>query len=57
MKRESINWSVIDSHSFDEMFGYEICNVTYSLDKIQRLLFELDYEVMHITNQIFVNFS
>ena len=57
MKTESINWSVTDSNSFDEMLDYEICNVTYSLDKIERLLFELDYEVMDVATQIFVNFS
>ena len=39
-----------DGHSFDEMLDYEICNVTYRLDKIERLLFELDYEVMDVTN-------
>ena len=27
------------------------------LVKIERLLFELDYEVMDVTTQIFVNFS
>ena len=57
MKTESINWSVTDSNSFDEMLDYEICNVTYSLDKIERLLLELDYEVMDVATQIFVNFS
>ena len=44
-----------DSHSFDEMLDYGICNVTYRLDKIERLLFELDYEVMDVTAQIFVS--
>ena len=39
------------------MLDYGICNVTYRLDKIERLLFELDYEVMDVTTQIFVNFS
>ena len=39
------------------MLDYRICNVTYSLDKIERLLFELDYEVMDVTTQIFVKFS
>ena len=34
-----------------------ICNVTYKLDKIERLLFELDYEVMDVATQIFVNFT
>ena len=57
MKPQSITWSVTDSHSFDEMLDYRICNVTYRLDKIERLLFELDYEVMDVTTQIFVNFS
>ena len=38
------------------MLDYEICNVTYRLDKIERLLYELDYEVTDVTNQIFVNF-
>ena len=57
MKTESITWSVTDSHSFGERLDYEICNVTYRLDKIERLLFELDYEVMIVTTQIFVNFS
>ena len=38
------------------MLDYEICNVTYGLDKIEIWLFELDYEVMDVTNQIFVNF-
>ena len=33
-----------------------ICNVTCRLDKIERLLFELDYEVTNATNEIFVNF-
>ena len=28
------------------MLAYGICNITYELDKIERLLFELDYEVM-----------
>ena len=38
------------------MLDYGICNVTYRLDKIERLLsFELDYEVMDVANQIFVN--
>ena len=46
-----------DSHSFDEMLDHGICNVTYRFDKIERLLFELDYEVMIVTTQIFVNFS
>ena len=39
------------------MLDYGICNVTYKLDKTERLLFELDYEAMDVTNQIFVNFS
>ena len=30
------------------MSDYGICNVTYRLDKIERLLFELDYEVMDV---------
>ena len=34
-----------------------ICNVTYKLDKIERLLPELDYEVMDVATQIFVNFT
>ena len=46
-----------DSHSFDEMLDYGTCNVTYRVDKIERLLFELDYEVVDVTTQIFVNFS
>ena len=45
------------SHSFDETLDYGICNVTYRLDKIEGLLFELDYEAMDVTTQIFVNFS
>ena len=57
MKTESITWSVTDSHSFGEMLDHGTCNVTYRLDKIERLLFELDYEVMDVTTQIFVNFS
>ena len=39
------------------MLDYEICNLTYRLDKIERLLLELDYEVMDGTSQIFVNSS
>ena len=39
------------------MLGYGIWNVTYRLDKIERLLFELDYEVIDVTTQISVNFS
>ena len=39
------------------MLDYGIWNVTYSLDKIERLLFEFDYEVMDVTTQISVNFS
>ena len=57
MKTESINWSVTDSHSFDEMLDYGTYNLTYTLDKIERLLFELDYEVMDVTTQMFVNLS
>ena len=57
MKTESINGSVTDRHSFEEMLDYGTCNVTYRLDKIKRLLFELDYEVMNVTTQIFVDFS
>ena len=38
------------------MLDYGISNVTYGLNRIERLLFELDYEVMGVTNQIFVNF-
>ena len=57
MKTESINESVTDSHSFEEMLDYGTCNLTYRLDKIERLLFELDYEVMDVTTQNFVNFS
>ena len=56
MKTESITWSVTDGHSFD-MLDYVICNVTYRLDKIERFLFELDYEVMDVTTQNFVDFS
>ena len=55
MKTESINWSVIDGRSFDQMLDYEICNVTYRLDKTERLFFELDYEVMDVTTQIFAS--
>ena len=40
---------------FDEMLDYGICNVTYRLDKIERLL-ELDYEVTDVTNPIYINF-
>ena len=57
MKTESINWTVTGSQSFDKMLDYGICNVTSRLDKTERLLFELDYEVMDVTTQIFVNFS
>ena len=39
------------------MLHYGICNVIYKLDKGDGLLFELDYEVMNVTTQIFVNFS
>ena len=47
-----------DSHSFDEMLDYGICNVTYRLDKTERLLFALDYEeAMIVTTQIFVSLS
>ena len=42
---------------FDEILDYGICNVTCRLDKIERLLFELHYEVMKVTNQIFVNLT
>ena len=35
---------------------YATCNVIYRLDKIERLLFELHYDVTELTNQIFVNF-
>ena len=38
------------------MLDYGICNVTYRLDKIEGLLFELDYEGTGVTNQVFVNF-
>ena len=41
-----------DSHSFDEMLDYGICNLTYRLDKTDH--YELDYEVMIVTTQIFV---
>ena len=57
MKTESITWSVTGSHSFDEMLDCGIYNMTYRLDKIERLLFELDYEVMDAATQIFVYFS
>ena len=57
MKTESITWNVTDSHSFDDMLDYGTCNVTCRLDKIERLSFELDYEVMDVTTQIFINFS
>ena len=33
-----------------------VCNVTYRFDKIERLLLNLDYEVMDVTAQIFINF-
>ena len=40
------------------MLDLRIYNVTYRLDKIERLLsFELDYEVMDVANQIFDNFN
>ena len=39
------------------MLDYGICNVTYRPDKIERLLIELDYDIMDVTTQIFVNFS
>ena len=40
------------------MLDLSIYNVTYRLDKIERLLsFELDYEVMDVANQIFHNFT
>ena len=39
------------------MLGYGIYNVTYRLDKIERLLFESDYEVMDVTTQIFSPFT
>ena len=39
------------------MLDYGICNVIYRLDKIERLLFVLDYEVMDLNTQIIVNFS
>ena len=40
------------------MLDLRIYNVTYRLDKIERLLsFELDYEVMDVANQIFDNFT
>ena len=45
------------SQSFDKMLDYGISNVTSRLDKTERLSFELDYEVMDVTTQIFVNFS
>ena len=35
----------------------ESCSVTHRLDEIERLLFELDHEVMDIAAQILVNFS
>ena len=57
MKTESISWNVTDSHSFDDVLDYGTCNVTCRLDKIDRLSFKLDYEVMDVTTQIFVNFS
>ena len=37
------------------MLDYGICNVTYRLDKIEKLLFELGYEVIGVITQIFVN--
>ena len=40
------------------MLDLRIYNVTYRLDKIERLLsFELDYEVMDVANQISDNFT
>ena len=39
------------------MLDYGIWNVTYRIDKIERLSFEFDYEVIDLTTQIFVNFS
>ena len=39
------------------MLDYGIWNVTYRLDKTERFLFELDYEVMDVTTQIIVHFS
>ena len=36
------------------MLNYGLCYVTYRFDKIERLLFEIDYEVMDVTTQIFV---
>ena len=46
---------MIDGRSFDQMLDYEICNVTCRLDKTERLFFELDYEVMDVTTQIFAS--
>ena len=37
------------------MLDYGICNLTYKLDKIERLLFELDCETVDVT-QIFCKF-
>ena len=37
------------------MLDYGICNVTYRLDKIEKLLFELGYEVTGVITQIFAN--
>ena len=34
------------------MLDYGICNMTYRLDEIERLLFELDYEVIDVTTEI-----
>ena len=52
MKTESITWSLTESQEFDEMLDYGICSMTYWLDKIERLLLEVDYEVMDVTTQI-----
>ena len=51
MKIERITWNITRESQFEEMLDYEICNATYRLDKIERLLFQLDYEVMDVTTQ------
>ena len=53
MKTERITWSMTDSHSLIIVW---ICNLTYRLGKIKKLLFELDYKVMVGTTQIFCNY-
>ena len=40
---------------FEGLLDYPLCNVTYILDKGEKLLFESEYEVMDLTTQIYVN--